>query len=97
MGRLDRGWQVRCEARTNIQHPPSYYQGRLYYDCITMSEKALRFLIDSVGVERVVLGSDWPYVTWDPSPVAWVSSLESLSQDEKDAILWKNLEKLLGV
>jgi aminocarboxymuconate-semialdehyde decarboxylase len=97
MGRLDRGWQVRSEARTNIQHPPSYYQGRLYYDCITMSEKALRFLIDSVGVERVVLGSDWPYVTWDPSPVAWVSSLGSLSQDEKDAILWKNLEKLLGV
>jgi aminocarboxymuconate-semialdehyde decarboxylase len=97
MGRLDRGWQVRPEARINILHPPSTYQRRLYYDCITMSEKALRFLIDSVGIERVVLGSDWPYVRWDPSPVGWIKSLESLTQEEKDRILWKNLEQLLGI
>jgi len=97
MGRLDRGWQVRPEARVNILHPPSTYQRRLYYDCITMSEPALRFLIDTVGADRVVLGSDWPYVGWDPSPVAWVQSLESLTQAEKDAILWQNLERLLGL
>ncbi|HLF03737.1 MAG TPA: amidohydrolase family protein, partial [Dehalococcoidia bacterium] len=97
MGRLDRGWQVRPEARANILQPPSRYQRRLYYDCITMSEPALRFLIDSVGADRVVLGSDWPYVGWDPSPVAWVQGLESLTQDEKEKILWKNLECLLGL
>jgi aminocarboxymuconate-semialdehyde decarboxylase len=97
MGRMDRGWQVRPEARANIQHPPSAYQRRLYYDCITMSEKSLRFLIDAVGIDRVVLGSDWPYVAWDPSPVGWVIGLESLTQAEKEAILWKNLEKLLGI
>lgn len=97
MGRLDRGWQVRTEARTNIQRPPSHYQNRIYYDCITMSERALRFLIDSVGIERVVLGSDWPYVTWDPSPVAWIESLESLTTSEKERILSKNLEELLGI
>ncbi len=97
MGRLDRGWRVRSEARVHIQRPPSYYQSRIYYDCITMSEPALRFLIDRVGIERVVLGSDWPYVGWDPSPVAWINSLESLTQDEKDRILSKNLEALLGL
>jgi aminocarboxymuconate-semialdehyde decarboxylase len=97
MGRMDRGWQVRSEARTNIQRPPSYYQSRMYYDCITMSEPALRFLIDNVGIERVVLGSDWPYVGWDPSPVAWINSLESLTQHEKKLILGKNLANLLGL
>ena len=97
MGRMDRGWQVRSEARTNIQRPPSYYQSRIYYDCITMSEPALRFLIDNVGIERVVLGSDWPYVGWDPSPVAWINSLESLTQNEKELILGKNLAHLLGL
>ena len=30
-------------------------------------------------------------------PVAWVLGLESLTQDEKEAILWKNLEKLLNI
>jgi aminocarboxymuconate-semialdehyde decarboxylase len=97
MGRMDRGWQVRSEARIHIQHPPSTYQRRLYYDCITNSETALRFLIDQVGADRVVLGSDWPFVGWEPSPPGWVQSLPSLTPEEKEKILWKNLEQLLGL
>jgi aminocarboxymuconate-semialdehyde decarboxylase len=96
MGRLDRGWQVRSEARQHILKPPSTYQRRLYYDCLTDSEAGLRFLIDHVGADRVVLGSDWPFVRWEPSPVGWVQGLKSLTQEEKDKILWQNLERLLG-
>jgi aminocarboxymuconate-semialdehyde decarboxylase len=88
MGRMDRGWQVRSEARIHIQ---------LYYDCITNSEVALRFLLDQVGADRVVLGSDWPFVGWEPSPPGWVQSLASLTQEEKDKILWQNLEQLLAL
>ncbi len=97
MGRLDRGWQVRPEAREHIHQPPSAYQRRLHYDCVVGSEAALRFLIDSVGVDRVVLGSDWPFVRWDPSPVAWVQGLQSLTREEKDGILWRNVTTLLGL
>jgi len=96
MGRLDRGWQSRPEAR-RIPQPPSAYQRRLYYDSVTGSEEALRFLLDQVGADRVVLGSDWPFVPWHPSPVAWVQGLKSLSQEEKERILWRNLEALLGL
>lgn len=96
MERIDRNWRERPQGNV-IQNPPSSYQRRLYYDCITMSEPALRFLIDRVGADRVVLGSDWPFVSWDPSPAGWVQGLESLSQEEKDLILWKNLESLLRV
>ena len=95
MGRLDRGWQGRADARRHIQQPPSTYQRRLYYDCVTGSEAALRFLLDQVGADRVVLGSDWPFVPWHPSPVAWVQGLKTLTRDEKDQILWRNLESLL--
>src|SRR6058998_2863291 len=91
MGRLDRGWQVRAEARTHIHQPPSTYQRRLYYDCLTSSEAALRFLLDQVGTDRVVLGSDWPFVPWHHSPVAWVQGLTTLTPDEKEGILWRNL------
>jgi aminocarboxymuconate-semialdehyde decarboxylase len=95
MGRLDRGWHGRPEARERIPNPPSTYQRRLYYDTVTGSEEALRFLLDRVGADRVVLGSDWPFVPWHPSPVAWVQGLKSLSPDEKEKILWRNLESLL--
>ena len=96
MGRLDRGWQSRPEAR-RIPQPPSAYQRRLYYDSVTGSEEVLRFLLDQVGADRVVLGSDWPFVSWHPSPVAWLQGLKSLSQEEKERILWRNLEALLDL
>ena len=96
MGRLDRGWQGRSPGRQqSIPQPPSSYQRRLYYDTVVGSEKALRFLLDEVGADRVVLGSDWPFVPWHPSPVTWVQGLGSLTQAEKEQILWRNLESLL--
>ena len=96
-GRMDRGWQVRSEARINIQQPPSTYLNKFYYDCLTHSESALRFLIDSVGIDRVVFGTDWPADMAIDWPVSWILSLESLTMEEKEAILWKNLEKLIGI
>lgn len=97
MGRIDHGWQVRSEARVNILKPPSAYQNRIYYDFLTSSEAGLRFLIDTVGIDRVVVGSDWPFVGWDPSPGGWLEGLTSLSQDEKEKVAWRNLEGLLGL
>jgi aminocarboxymuconate-semialdehyde decarboxylase len=95
MGRLDRGWQGRAGSPDRIPQPPSAYQRRLYYDSVTGSEEALRFLLDQVGADRVVLGSDWPFVPWHPSPVTWVQGLKTLTPDEKERILWRNLEALL--
>ena len=74
MGRLDRGWRGPARRRAGA-HPVSRraaYQRRLYYDSVVGSEAALRFLLDRVGADRVVLGSDWPFVPWHPSPVTWV-------------------------
>jgi aminocarboxymuconate-semialdehyde decarboxylase len=97
IGRMDHGWQVRSEARVHITQPPSAYLGRFYYDCIVYTEPALRFLIDSVGADRVVFGTDWPYDMALDWPVAWILGMKGLSQEEKEAILWKNLERLLGL
>ena len=97
IGRMDRGWQVRSEARVHIQQPPSTYVKRFYYDCLTHSEPALRMLIDTVGVDRIVFGTDWPADMCIDWPVSWVLSLQSLTQEEKEMILHKNLERLLGL
>ena len=96
-GRLDRGWQVRSEARVHLEQPPSRYLNRFYYDCLTHDENALRYIIDEAGADRVVLGSDWPYDMGFDSPVEWVNGLTKLTQDEKELILWKNLEEVLGI
>jgi aminocarboxymuconate-semialdehyde decarboxylase len=97
IGRMDHGWQVRSEARQHISQPPSTYLRRFYYDCIVYTEPALRYLIDTVGADRVVFGTDWPYDMALDWPVAWILEMKSLSQEEKEAILWRNLERLLGL
>ena len=96
MGRMDRNWHDRPATRSTSL-PPSAYQKKLYYDSVTGNEAALRFLLDQVGADRVVLGSDWPFVPWHPSPVAWVQNLKSLTPEEKEKILWKNLAALLDI
>lgn len=97
IGRLDRGWQVRPEARANIQQPPSSYLKKFYYDCLTHDEAALRFLIDTVGIDRVLMGSDWPFDMAVDSPVEWLNGMGSLTQLEKEAIISTNLADLLGL
>ena len=88
---------MRQESRQNIHKPPSTYLDKFYYDCLTHSEPALRYLIDSVGIDRVVFGTDWPFDMAIDWPVSWLLGLESLTDNEKEAILFKNLEKLLGI
>ena len=57
-------------------HPtPSAYLRRFYYDCIVYTEAALRYLIDTVGIDRVVFGTDWPYDMAFDWPVSWILSL----------------------
>jgi aminocarboxymuconate-semialdehyde decarboxylase len=97
IGRMDRGWQARPEARGHLSKPPSAYLSRFYYDCLTHSEPALRMLLDTVGADRVVLGTDWPADMRIDWPVAWALSLKSLTQEEKEKILWRNLETLLNL
>ena len=96
-GRMDRGWQVRSEARVNISKPPSAYLNKFYYDCLTHSEPALRMLIDTVGIDQVIFGTDWPADMAIDWPVSWILGLESLDMEEKEAILYKNMERLLGL
>ena len=97
IGRMDRGWQLRCEVRMPIEKPPRAFLLKFYEDYQTQSAAALRFLIVSVGTDRVVLGSDWRAATRIDWPVAWVLSLKSLTQEEKELILSKNLEQLPGL
>ena len=73
--RLDQGWEADAETRASIKKPPSTYLDRFYYDCLTHSETTLRFLIDSVGIERVVLGTDWPSDMGLESPVSWIMGI----------------------
>jgi aminocarboxymuconate-semialdehyde decarboxylase len=60
IGRLDHGYRVRAES-AGCKHPPSSYLRRFWYDTITHAPGPLRFLLRTVGADRVVYGTDFPY------------------------------------
>lgn len=96
MSRIDKNWHDRPNTRGTKQ-PSGTYLNKLYYDTVVGDETTLRFLIDRVGADRVVMGSDWPFVPWHPSPVKWLQNREMLTAAEKEKILWKNLSSLLDI
>ena len=63
--RMDRAAQGDVAAKT-----PSAYASQMIYDSIVHAPKALRFLIDVVGLDNVVLGTDYSFPPADMEPLA---------------------------
>jgi aminocarboxymuconate-semialdehyde decarboxylase len=61
LGRMENAWHKRHDVIGTSQYPPSHYLGRFYVDSVVFDERALRLLVDTVGADRVVVGSDYPY------------------------------------
>jgi len=61
IGRLDHGFRVRAETNAAVSSPPSSYLRRFWYDTITHASVPLGFLVDLVGPDRVMLGTDLPF------------------------------------
>ncbi len=94
-GRFQHGWDVRAEPRAHIHNPPSESLGRLYYDTILHSKSALEFLIGSVGHDRVLLGSDYPFDMGNLDCVTRVKAL-AIAPAARDRILGGYAGTLLG-
>ncbi|WP_210001996.1 amidohydrolase family protein [Paeniglutamicibacter kerguelensis] len=68
LGRMENAWKQRPELREAAGKPPSGYAEQIWYDSIVHSETALRFLAAFAGADRVLLGTDSPYMTGDGDP-----------------------------
>jgi aminocarboxymuconate-semialdehyde decarboxylase len=92
-GRWDMGWERKDVAHTTPL-PPSAYTGRLYYDTATFNTTLLRRLVEDVGVDHVLLGTDHPFELGERAPVQFVSALE-LGERDTRAILGDTAASLL--
>jgi aminocarboxymuconate-semialdehyde decarboxylase len=95
IGRLDHGHQVRPEPRANTKTSPLELLRRLFFDTITFNSQALRFLVDLVGAEHVVLGTDAPFDMGDEDPLTTVAAIPNLASEEREAILSNTAHQLL--
>jgi aminocarboxymuconate-semialdehyde decarboxylase len=89
-GRVERGLVAR---KFKLQRPFREYVRRFHYDTLTFYPETLRFLINLVGADRVVIGTD-NYAAMDVGePNALVEQL-SLSIEDRDHIFRGNAARL---
>jgi aminocarboxymuconate-semialdehyde decarboxylase len=93
--RADHVWEVRPETRVNIpDHPPSYYMKKLFYDTMLFQPLYLKHLIEVVGSDRVMLGTDFPFDMAETRPVDLIDSVDGLTDDERIAIKGGNATRV---
>lgn len=93
-GRFRHGWAVRQEPRARLKGDPAESLARLHFDAITHAPSALRFLLDEVGPERVLFGTDYPF---DMGTTRGVEEIEEAVPDAavRDMVLRGNAERLI--
>ena len=96
LGRLENAWHHHPVARGESEHPPGFYLNRFSVDSAVFDQRTLNFLVQTMGADRVMLGSDYPF----PLGEECVGSLirkSDLSQCAKSALLGKNAMRFLGL
>jgi aminocarboxymuconate-semialdehyde decarboxylase len=91
--RLDHGFQLFHECSEHITQPPSAFARKnLYYDTCVFSKSFLEMAAVEVGVDRLLFGTDYPYIVSGPS---YIEALE-LPEDQKQMIFSGNATRLFG-
>ena len=96
IGRLDHGYGARAALQDHLPRRPSEYLGNVFADSLIHDGRSLRFLIDRLGADHVVLGSDYPFDMGCEAPVDEVRDL-ALDAPHERAILGGTLARLLKV
>ena len=61
LGRMQNAWEHQPLCRGAAQFPPVRYLERFYVDSAIFDQRSLKLLVDVMGEDHVMLGSDYPY------------------------------------
>jgi aminocarboxymuconate-semialdehyde decarboxylase len=89
--RFDRMWEVGSSGRKN-KSPPSTYLKQFWYDSIVYDQPTLGFLLERVGADRVLYGSDYPFTIGDMKGI--LARVDALPAGQRDALRSGNAGRL---
>jgi aminocarboxymuconate-semialdehyde decarboxylase len=83
IGRIEHGFNMRPDlVATDNPRNPREYLPRLFFDSWVADVRALRYLLDTVGIERVMLGTDYPFPLGEQQPGALIEALKLREADQ---------------
>jgi aminocarboxymuconate-semialdehyde decarboxylase len=98
IGRIEHGFKVRpdlCAVDSKLN--PRSHLGRFYVDSLVHDAEMLRYLIRLIGVERIALGSDYPFPLGEAVPGELIESLEELTPAQRERMLAGTALEFLGL
>lgn len=97
LGRADNAWHRRGDlVRGASRRPPSHYLDRFFVDTVVFEAAALRLLVDTMGEDRVLLGSDYPYPLGERPIGRVVRDAGFLTEAQRTKLLSTNPRRFLG-
>jgi aminocarboxymuconate-semialdehyde decarboxylase len=94
-GRVDHAWRVRQDTSSVIDVLPSSLLSSVWFDTITHAPGSLRYLIDAMGDERVVVGTDYPADMADAHIAETLGSI-GLSDESRARVEHESAQRLFG-
>lgn len=94
--RLDQGWEVWPHLR-QTEHPPSYYAKKFYFDSLVYDKDNFAFLLERFGHDKIIMGSDYPFLLREINPGKVVDASPWLSDEVKRAVLGENALQFLNL
>ncbi|MFZ1527514.1 MAG: amidohydrolase family protein [Ferruginibacter sp.] len=97
IGRIEHGFNVRPDlvaVDNNIN--PRNYIGKFWIDSLVHDEKAMHFIIDIMGNDKICLGSDYPFPLGEHHPGKLIEQMD-LDKNIKEKLLYKNALDWLGI
>lgn len=97
LGRVDNAWRHRDIVRADCPNPPSSYVDRIHVDSAVFDDGALRLLVDVMGADNVMFGTDYPFPLGEQEMGALVRGSERIGADDKRKILGENARTFFAI
>ncbi|KUL45998.1 aminocarboxymuconate-semialdehyde decarboxylase [Streptomyces sp. NRRL F-4489] len=96
LGRADNAWHRRDLVRADSPRPPSAYLDRFHLDSAVFDPRAFRLLVEVMGPERIMLGTDYPFPLGEERHGALVRD-SHLTPAERALVLGGNALRFFGL
>src|ERR1700730_4368253 len=96
-GRIDHAASARPDTCTHLQHMPTTYLKRLYFDALVYTHHQLQYLVEEYGADHILVGTDYPADMGEVDPIGFIEGARGLDDNERRAIRGRNAARLLNI
>jgi len=93
-GRFDHAYGMCKDVSAKAARLPTDYLRSFYYDCISHSDVGLKFVVEQVGADRLLVGTDFPADMGLDEPAKWIDGLPFLTDEQRRMIKGETAERL---